>query len=155
MFLLANILTTGLAFLFVVVCVFMILVVLIQKPKGGGLSGAFGGAGGGDSQAVFGARVGDFLTWFTVGCFALFVLLAIALVYATRAETSVDVDAGASQVESVEGEGDLGGGVGDVIPDGDGEDPADSAPEVDGGADAPDETDVQPPAEPDTQSTTP
>ncbi|MGB0767749.1 MAG: preprotein translocase subunit SecG, partial [Phycisphaeraceae bacterium] len=31
------------AILFAVVCIVMMLVVLIQKPKGGGLSGAFGG----------------------------------------------------------------------------------------------------------------
>lgn len=77
--------TTGiLATLFVLMCMFMIMVILIQKPKGGGLSGAFGGAGGG--SAVFGARTGDALTWITVGFFVLFLSLGIGLVYATRAE---------------------------------------------------------------------
>ncbi len=70
-----------LAFGFVLVCLFMMLVILIQKPKGGGLSGAFGGAGGGNAQAAFGAKVGDVLTWLTVSCFVLFLLLAMGLTW--------------------------------------------------------------------------
>ena len=79
-----------LAVLFCLVCVFMMLVILIQKPRGGGLSGAFGGAGG-SSQAVFGAKTGDVLTWFTVFCFAGFLVLAMGLTWATK---PVSVDAG-------------------------------------------------------------
>ena len=63
---------------FVLVCLLMMLVILVQKPKGGGLSGAFGGAGGGESSFV-GAKVGDVLTLFTVGCFIAFLLLAMGL----------------------------------------------------------------------------
>ncbi len=37
----------------VVVCVFLILVILLQAGKGGGMGGAFGGAG---AQTVFGGR---------------------------------------------------------------------------------------------------
>lgn len=68
---------------FLVVCIFMMGIILIQKPRGGGLSGAFGGAGG-SSQAVFGSRVGDVLTWITVGCFIAFLGLAVGLTYAVR-----------------------------------------------------------------------
>ncbi len=81
-----SVLLTVLSITFVLICAFMILVVLIQKPKGGGLSGAFGGGGGGGSQAVFGAKVGDFLTWFTVALFALFLVVAIVLVFLSRSE---------------------------------------------------------------------
>ena len=70
-----------LSILFCLVCVFMILVILIQRPRGGGLSGAFGGAGGGGSQAVFGAKTGDVLTWFTVVCFTAFLMLAMGLTW--------------------------------------------------------------------------
>ncbi len=77
-----------LAGLFVFLCAFIILIVLIQKPQGGGLAGAFGGAGGG-SEAVFGGRTGDVLTWFTVVAFGLFLILGMALVYATRDVTEV------------------------------------------------------------------
>ncbi|MEM7626939.1 MAG: preprotein translocase subunit SecG [Planctomycetota bacterium] len=71
---------TLLAAAFVLVSLFMMLVILIQKPKGGGLSGAFGGAGGGETSFV-GAKVGDFLTILTVGCFIAFLLLAMALTW--------------------------------------------------------------------------
>ena len=70
-----------LAIAFVVVCLFMMLVILVQKPRGGGLSGAFGGGGGSD-QSVFGAKTGDFLTWFTVAMFVCFILLAMAMQWA-------------------------------------------------------------------------
>lgn len=72
-----------LAILFVAVCLFMMLVILIQKPRGGGLSGAFGGAGG-SAQAAFGAKTGDVLTWFTVICFTAFLLLAVGLTWSIK-----------------------------------------------------------------------
>lgn len=70
---------TLMGILFVLVCLFMMLIILIQKPRGGGLSGAFGGAG--SAQAAFGAKTGDVLTWFTVICFTAFLLLAIGLTW--------------------------------------------------------------------------
>ncbi len=76
-----------LAVLFFFVCIFMILVILIQRPRGGGLAGAFGGVGGG-SQAVFGAKTGDVLTWFTVVCFAAFLLLAMGLTWTIQYDHS-------------------------------------------------------------------
>jgi preprotein translocase subunit SecG len=68
------------AVLFAFVACLLILVVLLQRGRGGGLAGAFGGAGGG--QSAFGAKTGDFLTWVTVGIAALFLLAAVALNYA-------------------------------------------------------------------------
>ena len=62
--------------LFVIVCLFLILLVLIQKGRGGGLAGAFGGAGG---NTAFGAKTGDVLTWATSIVFGIFLLLAIVL----------------------------------------------------------------------------
>jgi len=44
---LAAFLTGLFTVLFVIVCLFLMLVILIQKPRGGGLSGAFGGAASG------------------------------------------------------------------------------------------------------------
>ncbi len=43
--------------------IFLILVVLIQRGKGGGLSGAFGGMGG---SSAFGSRAGDLFTRITL-----------------------------------------------------------------------------------------
>lgn len=83
---------TPLAVMFVLVCLFMMLVILIQKPRGGGLSGAFGGAGG-SAQAAFGAKTGDVLTWFTVLCFGGFLVLAMGLTWATRIDSTEAADA--------------------------------------------------------------
>lgn len=85
----APILTLGsavqvvLGIVFVLISAFMILVILIQKPKGGGLAGAFGGAGGGQ-QAMFGAKVGDFLTWVTVVLFTVFLIVAVVIVWTSK-----------------------------------------------------------------------
>ena len=57
----------------------MILIILVQRPQGGGLASAFGGAGGGGTDTVFGGRVGDALTIMTVVAFILFLGLAVAL----------------------------------------------------------------------------
>jgi len=58
---------------FVLVCLLLILVILLQKGRGGGLTGAFGGAGG---YSAFGAKTGDFFTWLTVALAGLFVIVA-------------------------------------------------------------------------------
>jgi preprotein translocase subunit SecG len=62
--------------LFMLVCVLMILLVLIQKGRGGGLSGAFGGAGG---NTAFGSKTGDVLTWATSVFFGVFLILAVTM----------------------------------------------------------------------------
>ncbi len=66
-------------FLFMLVALGMVLIILVQRPQGGGLAGAFGGAGGSSTDTVFGGRVGDALTVATVVAFALYLGLAIAL----------------------------------------------------------------------------
>ena len=65
-----------LATLFVVICIFMMLLVLVQKGRGGGLASAFGGAGG---NTAFGSKTGDVLTWATSIVFGVFIILAVAL----------------------------------------------------------------------------
>ena len=54
----------------------LILLILIQKGRGGGLSGAFGGSGG---STAFGTKTGDVLTWATSILFGLFIALAVTL----------------------------------------------------------------------------
>ena len=63
--------------LLLIVGIFLILVVLIQRGKGGGLSGAFGGAGG---SSAFGSRAGDAFTRFTIIVAGIWVLLIMILV---------------------------------------------------------------------------
>lgn len=61
---------------------FMILLVLIQRGRGGGLAGAFGGMGG---QSAFGTRAGDIFTKITVVVAVLFILVAALLGQSMRA----------------------------------------------------------------------
>jgi len=62
--------------LMIVVGMFLMLLILIQKGRGGGLASAFGGAGG---NTAFGSKTGDVLTWATSIVFGVFLLLAIVL----------------------------------------------------------------------------
>jgi len=62
-----------LATVFFIVCALLILLVLLQKGRGGGLGAAFGGAG----SSAFGTRTGDVFTWVTIVLVAMFLLLAI------------------------------------------------------------------------------
>src|SRR5437660_12651611 len=52
--------------------IFLILLVLVQRGKGGGLAGAFGGAGG---SSAFGSRAGDTFTRITIGVAAAWILM--------------------------------------------------------------------------------
>lgn len=92
-------LVSALALYFAGISFLMILVVLIQKPKGGGLSGAFGGAGGGAagaSQGAFGSKTGDVLTWLTVACFVIFLGLSMIITWQVKAEQAASQAAGAT-----------------------------------------------------------
>lgn len=77
----------GVAAWFVLICIFLMLVILIQKPKGGGLSGAFGGSGG-SAQTAFGSKTGDVLTGFTIACFVLFLGIAMGLTWGIHSSHS-------------------------------------------------------------------
>jgi preprotein translocase subunit SecG len=52
----------------------LIFLVLIQRGKGGGLSGAFGGAGG---SSAFGSRAGDMFTRITIVMAAIWIFLIV------------------------------------------------------------------------------
>lgn len=56
------------------VAVFMILLILVQRGKGGGLAGAFGGMGG---QSAFGTKAGDTFTRVTIGVAAFWIVLCV------------------------------------------------------------------------------
>ena len=72
-----NFLFALLTVLFIVVSIALVLIVLVQRPQGGGLTGAFGGGGGTDT--AFGGRTGDALTVATITAFAIYLLIAIGL----------------------------------------------------------------------------
>jgi preprotein translocase subunit SecG len=67
-----------LATLFAVLAVLLMGVILLQRGKGVGLSGAFGGAGG---HTAFGAKTGDVLTWATIVIAAVLLVFAVILNY--------------------------------------------------------------------------
>ena len=54
---------------------FLILLVLVQRGRGGGLAGALGGAGG---QSAFGTKAGDTFTKVTIVTAAFWILLCMA-----------------------------------------------------------------------------
>ena len=72
--LLAAIGQTLMGLLLAVTAVFMILLILVQRGRGGGLAGALGGMGG---SSAFGAKAGDVFTKVTVGTSAVWIALCI------------------------------------------------------------------------------
>ena len=64
---------------------FLILLVLIQRGRGGGLAGALGGAGG---QSAFGTKAGDVFTKITIGVAAFWILLCILALNVLGRQTS-------------------------------------------------------------------
>ncbi len=62
---------------YILICFFLILVVLLQQGKGADIAGAFGGGG---SQTAFGARGAiTILHKLTTGAFIAFILLSLLL----------------------------------------------------------------------------
>jgi preprotein translocase subunit SecG len=55
----------------------LILLVLIQQGRGGGLAGAFGGMGG---QSAFGTKAGDLFTKITIFVAAFWIIMCVATV---------------------------------------------------------------------------
>jgi len=74
--------------IYVVICFFLILVVLLQQGKGADIAGAFGG---GSSQTAFGARgATTFLHKLTTGAFVGFVVISMLLsILEARPKSSV------------------------------------------------------------------
>jgi preprotein translocase subunit SecG len=63
--------------LYIFICFFLILVVLVQQGKGADIAGAFGGGG---TQTAFGARgANTLLHKLTTGAFIGFILIAMTL----------------------------------------------------------------------------
>ena len=60
------------------VCALLMLVILVQRGRGEGLSGAFGGGG----SSAFGAKTGDVFTWITVVGAVIFLGVAVAANFA-------------------------------------------------------------------------
>lgn len=79
--------------------VFLILLVLIQRGRGGGLAGAFGGLGG---QSAFGTKAGDLFTRITIVVATVWILLCAASVKVlnTSGEGLLSNELGATSAKS-------------------------------------------------------
>jgi protein translocase SecG subunit len=64
------------AALFILSAVALVLIILVQKGRGGGLSAAFGG---GIASGILGSKTGDFLTWVTIVLVGVFLTLAVVM----------------------------------------------------------------------------
>ena len=60
---------------------FLVLLVLVQRGRGGGLTGALGGPGG---QSAFGTKAGDLFTRITIGVATAWILLCATAVFMLR-----------------------------------------------------------------------
>jgi len=72
----ASFIMKAVAVIFVICSVVLVLVILIQKGRGGGLSSAFGG---GMASGILGSKTGDFLTWVTIILVGIFLSLAVVM----------------------------------------------------------------------------
>ena len=92
-----------LGFMLVATSIFLILLVLIQRGRGGGLAGALGGMGG---QSAFGTMAGDLFTKITIGVATFWILLCILSINVLGTQQSLfSTNLGAAAPESMEGLG--------------------------------------------------
>ncbi len=75
---------TFLMILLLLTGLFLIMIILLQRGKGGGLVGAFGGMGG---QSAFGAKAGDVFTRVTIVVATVWFLLCVVCVKYFSAES--------------------------------------------------------------------
>ena len=89
--------------IFVFVCIFLVVSILLQSSKGGGLAGMFGGGGGG-MGGVFGGRgAASFLskitTWLGVSFALISIVIALMTTGGREAESAIQ---SAEEVEGIE-----------------------------------------------------
>jgi preprotein translocase subunit SecG len=83
----------------VLLCIFLVGVILIQRGKGGGLAGAFGGAGG---SSAFGTKAGDVftrITGVTAIIWMVFCMVLLLLMNQNRG-SAFDSDTPSSEVKT-------------------------------------------------------
>jgi preprotein translocase subunit SecG len=108
------------------VAVFLILLVLVQRGRGGGLTGALGGMGG---QSAFGAKAGDTFTRVTMVTAAIWILLCMVSIKLLGTPPSTSDNkrppAGSSTSDTT--------GDSDADPDADADPDTDADPDADAG----------------------
>ena len=97
--------TTIFMVLFLLCAVILVLLVLIQRGRGGGLAGAFGGPGG---HSAFGTKTADVFIKATAVLGAIFVVLAILTAWLMHKQQTALLEEAApppAQVPAEEGSG--------------------------------------------------
>jgi preprotein translocase subunit SecG len=107
-----GLLTVG----FLACSILLVLTVLIQRPQGGGLSGAFG-AGAGSGETAFGARTGDALTIATISFFVLWLVVAVGLVLVMSPPKVTNTNPAATSNQAPVQPGDTGPAPEQAIPE--------------------------------------
>ncbi|MDR3312033.1 MAG: preprotein translocase subunit SecG [Spirochaetaceae bacterium] len=94
--------TIGIIFLaaFVIICVLLISIVLIQNEEGG-----MGGLFGSSASAAFGSRSGNVLTRTTYSLVALFFVTSFILAFLTRVPAARQLDPSVLETTGAEQEG--------------------------------------------------
>jgi len=87
---------------FLLTAVLLVLLVLIQRGRGSGLAGAFGGPGG---HSAFGTKTADVLIKMTAVLGAVFFLLAIVTAWFMRPEETVPREKPAAEAPAQPGTG--------------------------------------------------
>jgi preprotein translocase subunit SecG len=95
--------------------VFLILLVLVQRGRGGGLTGALGGMGG---QSAFGTKAGDVFTRITMVTAAIWILLCMGAIWKLGSHDEWADTSGGGAIGS-DTSGDSEGGAGDSTDGGD------------------------------------
>lgn len=67
--------------LLMIIGFFLIVIILLQRGRGGGLAGALGGMGG---QSAFGTKAGDMFTRITIVLATVWMLVAVGNIYALQ-----------------------------------------------------------------------
>ena len=101
-----GVVVTILLVIFIPVCVLLILMVLLQAGKGGGLSGAFGGMGA--NQPFLGTRgTANFLSKLTVYLAITFMVLSLVLsvLYGTSRTLNIKEEVPAADTQTTDTEG--------------------------------------------------
>ena len=80
----ADVLQYAFGILMSVSALLLILLVLVQRGRGGGLAGALGGMGG---QSAFGTKAGDTFTKVTIAVASIWIVLCLAAVFILRQQT--------------------------------------------------------------------
>ncbi|MGH7135502.1 MAG: preprotein translocase subunit SecG [Pirellulales bacterium] len=86
--------------LMLITSLFLIVLILLQRGRGGGLAGALGGMGG---QSAFGSKAGDVFTRITSGVAIVWIVLCVgALKYMGNSTDLFDASAGGAATPAQE-----------------------------------------------------